>query len=288
MTAFLVVVLGPGIAAAQTYEGARLLGFADSQRALASDNNAIYVNPAGLAMSQFYSVELGYFDDFEGTDRRFNASIVDSQAGPIAGGLAYTYTTRRPDGVADDSPRRFDGHRVELALATLLAENVSFGVNNRYVAFNRRPDADADPDTSFQVFQIDAGLQWRLTEGLAVGLAGYNLNKSDRPEMPISWGAGLGYQAPWFAVEFDVRYNAQVGKPRFSGALEAILAEVVLLRGGAAYDRLDDSWAISAGAGFFVERFGIDVGYRQRLTGDELRDYGSERIFGISMRALFL
>ena len=66
-------------------------------RGLATGNDSIYVNPAGLAMAKIYSIELGYLDDLLGSDRRFNASIVDSQAGPVAGGFAYTYTKRAPD-----------------------------------------------------------------------------------------------------------------------------------------------------------------------------------------------
>ena len=286
--ASLLVALGAaGPARAQSYEGARLLGFAEAQRALATGNDAIYVNPAGLAMAQVYSVELGYLDDLLGSDRRFNASIVDSQAGPVAAGLAYTYSKRAPD-AAEGSEQRLEGHRTELSLAMLVAETAAIGVTARYITFDRKDGEEHLPDEDFKSFQIDAGVQWRVWEGLSLGLAGYNLTNSERPELPIAWGAGLGWQAEWFSLEGDVRYNAQKGKPSYSLAVGFIIAELIPIRLGATYDYGNQAWSISAGAGFVVDRFGLDVGFRQRIKGDDLLEYGDERILGAAMRILLM
>lgn len=277
-------VAGP--AAAQTYEGARLLGLSDAQRALGTGNDAIYVNPAGLALGQVYSVELGYMDDLLGSDRRFNASIVDSQAGPISAGLAYTYTKRRPDAV-EDSDQRLEGHRTELALATRIGDSFALGITARYLTFDRKKGEEDLPDEDFSSFQVDAGIQWRIYEGLAVGLAGYNLTNSDRPEVPISWGAGVGWQGGSFSIEGDVRYNAQQGRPRYSLGGGFILADIIPIRAGFSYDYGTEVWAVSAGAGLVIDNFGFDVGFRQRLNGEDLDDYGDERILAVAARFLF-
>lgn len=273
----------PAAVHAQTYEGPRLLGFADAQRALASGNDSIYANPAGMATGRLYSIELGYFDDLLGSDRRFNASVVDSQAGPVAGGLAYTYSTRRPDDVPTTSDQRLEGHRVELSLASPLGANAALGTTVRYLTYDR------SDGNGFSGFQMDAGVQWRLWQGLSLGLVGYNLTNSDRPEMPISWGAGLGWQSQFFSLEADIRYNAQRGEPRYSFAGEVVLFEIVLLRGGGLFDYASKTWAISAGAGISVDKFALDVGFRQRLgggmlEGDVLDGYGDARVFGASVR----
>lgn len=275
--------LASRVADAQTYEGARLLGFAEAQRALATGNDAIYVNPAGLAMARVYSIEVGYLDDLLGSDRRFNASVVDGQAGPIAAGLAYTYTKRAPD-AAEGSDERLEGHRTELSLASLIGETAAFGLTARYVTFARKTGEEDLPDEDFKSFQIDAGFQWRVWEGLSIGLAGYNLTNSDREELPISWGAGIGYQAEWFSVEGDVRYNAQRGAPRYSLAAGFIIADMIPIRLGGSYDYKSKVWSISAGTGFTIERFGVDIGYRQRIKGDDLEEYGDERILGVALR----
>ena len=268
---------------AQTYEGPRLLGFADARRALASANDSIYVNPAGMAMARLYSLELGYFDDLLGSDRRFNASVVDSQAGPVAGGLAYTYSNRRPDDAASRE-QRLQGHRAELSLASRISESAAIGATIRYLSFDTTDGNQTIAGAGFSGLQFDVGIQWRLSEGLSLGLVGYNLTHSERPEMPISWGAGIGWQGGVLSLEADVRYDAQVGEPRYSFAAGAVLFEMLLLRGGGMFDYASKTWAISAGAGVSADRIMLDIGFRQRLGDRVLDGYGDARVFGASVR----
>lgn len=283
-----VAVLGlPRGAEAQHYEGARLMGLADSQRALTTGNDSIYINPGGLALGRVYSVELGYLDDFRSADRRFNASIVDSQAGPIAGGIAYTYSKRRPDqsAMVDE---RLSGHRVELALATRVADTAALGVTARYLTYDRQvAEGQTPPDEGFSTFTVDAGLQWRILEFLSVGVAGYNLTNSDNRELPIGWGAGLGLELGAFTIEGDVRYNAQLGKPRFSLGGGFVIGEVVALRAGGAYDRLNEAWIASGGVGLILDRFNLDLAYRQRLNKEGDFEDADERIFAAAIRMTF-
>lgn len=282
----LPALLWPALAEAQNYEGARLLGFAEAQRALARGNDAIYVNPAGLALANLYSVELGYVDDLLGSDRRFNASIVDSQAGAVAAGLAYTYSDRAEDEF-EGTERRLEGHRTELSLATRLAQSAALGVSIRYLTYERREGEEELPEDDLKSVQVDIGFQWQIWEGLSLGVVGYNLTKSDDPELPIGWGAGLGYQMEWFSIEADVRYNAQVGHPAYSLAAGLVLWDQFPLRFGATYDYGADIWSISGGAGVVFDRFGLDVGFRQRLSGADLQDYGDERVLAAAMRVFF-
>ncbi len=272
-----------GAADAQGYEGARLLGFAESQRALTTGNDSIYVNPGGLALAKIYSVELGYLDDIRGSDRRINASIIDSQAGPVAGGIAYTYSTRRPDDLpAGDA--RLRGHRVELATATKLGDAVGVGVTTRYLTYSLK---NGETEDGFKVLTFDVGIVWRIVEGLSLGAVGYNLTNSKRPEVPIGWGAGLGYEIAGFNVEGDVRYNAKIGKARYSLGVGYIIANLVPLRLGAWYDLANKTWAVSGGVGFNYERIAIDLGYRQLVNGNRNFEDDDERILGIALRGQF-
>ncbi|MEQ9504395.1 MAG: hypothetical protein RIT81_46490 [Deltaproteobacteria bacterium] len=286
-----VTILAVGAAApafAQQYEGARLLGLAEAQRALTMANDSIYINPAGLALGHMYSLELGYVDDIRGSDRRFNASVVDSQAGPVAGGLAYTWTKRRPE-FAPEPDDRLEGHRMEIALATRVAESAAIGLTARYMTFNLHDENGEEIENGgFKIFTVDVGLQWRIFDGLSIGLVGYNLTNSDEPEVPLGWGAGLGYQLGSFSIEGDVRYNAQRGEPRYSGAIGYVLAEMVALRAGVSYDYATEGIAVSGGAGVFLDRFAIDVGYRQLVNADDVGEDSDQRILGIALRALFL
>lgn len=258
-----------------------MLSLSDAQRALARGNDAIYVNPAGLALTPTYAIEVGYFDDLMGSDRRFNASVVDGQAGPIAGGLAYTWTDRK----SDDSEESLEGHRTEFAFATRLSESSAIGITARYLTFQRNENGEEVDD--FKSFQLDAGFQWNIFGGLNVGVAGYNLTNSDRREVPISWGAGIGWGDEWFTLEADIRYNAQQGKPRYSLGGAILIGDYFIARAGGMYDHGPKSWAVSGGVGLNLGRFGIDAGFRQRITGEDLGDYGDDRVFGMSLQVRF-
>ena len=279
--ALVAVLFFPAIAAAQVVDSARLIGLSDAQRALGNTNDAIYVNPAGLALGRAYSIEAGYLDDIRGSDRRFNASIVDSQAGPVAGGIGYTYSSRRPDDVAAGE-ERLKGHRLDLSAATRLAEGLAIGMTTRYLRYGRK-EGDVEQE-GFDVFTMDVGLQWRLAESLSMGLVGYNLTNNERKELPIGWGAGIGYVLGAFSIESDIRYNAQIGEPRYSAGAGFVIGNLVPLRAGFSYDRADRSIAVSGGLGLTSDRFAVDVGYRQRVSGDFVEDDDDQRILGVSIR----
>ncbi len=276
----------PSAAWAQPFEGARLLGIAGAERALSAGNDSIYLNPAGLGIGKLYSIEANYFDDFRGSDRRINGSIIDSQAGPVAGGLAYTYYKRRPLGSSDDSTR-IEVHRAELSSAMALSEGLSLGVTSRYMNVKYTQNDEKNDDLSYNAFTLDVGLQWRIWQGLAIGLVGYNLTNSDREELPIGWGAGLGWQYGAFSVETDVRYNARVGNPTFSFGAGYVIAEFLPLRAGVSYDRRAKTVAVSAGLGLVLDRFHVDVGYRQLVNGDRNFEDADQRIFGAALRGIF-
>lgn len=286
-SAFAVTAAWGTEASAQLFEGARLLSLSEAQRALTTSHDSIYVNPGGLALAQVYSVELGYLDDFRGSDRKFNASIVDSQAGPVAAGLAYTYGSFRPDGMVAGNDR-LQGHRLEASTAVRLSNTSAFGMTSRYITYDYMNGETEDEAKSFSLFTLDVGLQWRLSDTLSFGLVGYNLLNSDQPEVPISWGAGLGYLVGTLSIELDVRYNAKIGGAKFSAGAGYVVGELLPLRIGGAYDRKTGEWSISGGIGIIVDNFAIDVGYRQTLNPELTGEDADNRIFAVAMRTLFL
>ena len=273
-----------GQAQAQDFRGARLLGFADSRRALAITNDAIYINPAGLAMAQQYSIESGYIDDFRGSDRRFNGSVLDSQAGPLAAGLAYTYSTRRPDDVPDGNIR-IEGHRADLALASRIAASAAIGVSLRYLSFDRTGD-DSVEGTGFSLFNLDAGLRYQLLENVSIGVVGYNLIKNDRAETPIQLGGGLGFNGGLFTIEADVLYDFQVEDLQVSGGGSFVLGDMFPVRAGVSWDQTSDEWQLSVGLGFFVKQLAVDLAYRQSLNPQGTGDDKDGRLFAVAVRAV--
>ncbi|MCK6550007.1 hypothetical protein L6R52_29505 [Myxococcota bacterium] len=273
----------PGLALAQSFEGARLIGHGGAQRALTNANDAIYINPAGLALGALYSVELGYLDDLRSSERRFNASIADSQAGPLAGGLAYTYTRLRPEGESDEAV--LVGHRVDVSLATLVAEGAAIGVTARYLNLNVK-EGDVPVDgAKLSTFTLDAGVQWRIGGGFSLGAAGYNLTNNERSELPVGWGAGIGYGVEAFSIEGDVRYNAQIGKAAYTGTAGYVISQLVPIRAAVTYDLANERVTVSGGIGFITQRFVADLGYQQIVNAADGED--DARIAGLSLRGMF-
>jgi hypothetical protein len=272
-----------------------LLGLGDAQRATVSSNDAIYVNPAGMALANVYSLEIGLLDDLSGTDRRYNASVVDSQAGPVAGGVAYTYTDRIGFDPLDGQNHSITGHRIDIALASKVGDHAALGVGGHYLTFGEKVGPTQTAGASFNAFTVDAGFQVRTESGFGLGLAAYNLTNSDRPEIPVGWGGGLAYQLDAFSIEGDVRWNAKIGRATVSGSMSYILARALALRVGGQYDLSNDSSALSLGVGYAADQYGIDVGYRQRIAGPGTNViFGptgtfveSERILGVAIRYVF-
>ncbi len=284
-----LVLLGlwgqPARVLGQSYEGARLLAFAEAQRALTTGNDSIYINPAGLALAQVYSLELGYLDDARGSDRRFNASVIDSQAGPISGGLAYTYSNRRPD-VLRIGEERLKGHRIEGAVATRIANNAALGATIRYLNFDREAVEPGADRGDFRLLTFDVGLQWRIVDDLSLAVVGYNLTNPDRDEAPISWGGGLGFSRNGFSLEADLRHDLRDKKIRVSGGFGYVLGDLLPIRVGVSYDRATQAWSLAGGIGLVYERAAIDVGYRQRLNGERGERDDDDRILGVAIRML--
>ncbi len=265
------------------FEGAKALSIAGANRALGTSNDAIYLNPAAMVFTEVYSIEAGYQDDFHGQTRTFSSSVMDTQAGPVSAGMGYIYSERHLD-----NKRKLVIHRGDLALAARVHEQISVGVTARYQDTSESVDGNDVDGGGYNMFNLDAGVAWQSDFGLSIGLAAYNLTNSDRPEFPIAWGAGIGFGYEWFMIEADIRYNAQKGRPRFSGGAGVVIYDMIPVRAGVSYDRLDESVNVTAGIGYVHERVGLDITWKQRVVHGNLpEDAVGDRIFAAALRTTF-
>jgi hypothetical protein len=267
-------------AVAQNVETARTLSLGGPQRALVTGTDAISTNPAGLAMSSLFLFEGSYFDDFGGGDRRVNASISDSHDKPIAGGVAYTF---RAADVARADGARVEVHRIDAALAGRLGDGFTLGVNGHYVTADTT-GLDAD----WKRFSFDVGVQYRSEAGLAVGVVGQNLTATDRPELPLRVGGGLGFAGDMFTLAFDFMQDTQRGRPALTGSGSALLANQFAVRLGGGYDFATEGAQLSFGLGYVTPKVAVDLGYRQRLAGAAAPGLDGERLFGATIRFVAL
>ncbi len=268
-------------AEAQEILGARGVGLAEAQRALANGNDTLYVNPGGMSLSSVYSLEANYLDDLGGGDRRVNASILDSQAGEVSGGVAYTYAARNKLPLE----KSWVAHRVDAGLGFRVTETAALGAVLRYVTLSAKTGEADDEAGSYDALTADFGAQYRHENGFAIGAAVANVFNHDAPRLPLSWGAGIGYDDSTFSIEADVRHDVRAKSFRVSAGGGAVLGESFLLRGGGGFETSTKVVDLSVGFGYGTKDAGLEVGYGQRVSGEDPTK--PERTLAIGLRLYF-
>jgi long-subunit fatty acid transport protein len=277
-------------ALADDFIGTRPLGMGNAYRAVVTGNDAIFLNPAGMALFKSYSFEAEYlitpkYLSKDGpTEHVIQGSVVDNSTLQLfATGVAYTRVQR-----GDEKT----GNRFDTAFAVPLSENFFFGLDAKYLDFDR-----SGQNKDLKAITIDAGALMRTSIGLSLGVVGYNLtNTADYIEHPISMGAAVMY-SPFRTLEvaFDWLINFQKPKDAsqpgrhhrvgysYNVGGEYLLLDQFVVRGGYSYDQTSpygDAHFVAAGIGYVSSQFTIDLGYR----GSPSRNYG--HVFGVTLRFL--
>ena len=289
-----VCLLAAFSARAQDFVGARPLALGEAYRAIASGNDAIYFNPAGLPTLKRYAVEGHSQMNLADENHQGDVSLVDSKTNPLAVGLAYTFQGK-------ELTRRFTlEHTATLAVAYPIFDRLfSAGAGFKY-----KNVSDAIAGNYLNALTADVGLLSQIPGGISFAAVGYNIipiRSVDSAHVPVSaafagaWDLGplsalifggnpsfgvvqtaagvprtpsfgdlrgpldgLTLSVDWL-INFETLYGA---KSRLSGGIEYLVADLVPLRGGYVYDELDDQHRVSVGAGFIVPYFGLDVSYQ--------------------------
>lgn len=252
--------------------GARGLGMG-AHRAVVTGNEAIFLNPAGLAVARRYTAQADYTNvgpgSVLGSGHGINASIVDSISNPdLPTGIAYRHLWL---GEGED---RIEGSVGDIAVAFTLNEHFALGTRLSYFAYRR----GGSSETTHQVTG-DVGAML-VFQPFTLGLVGYNLLGFDTPDGPRAYGAGVafGTDRDW-RVALDYRLDHFDDRLTHSFALggEYLLGEAVPVRLGYTWDRTRNQGHWSTGIGLVTDRFGTDFAFRW--------DPGSgERLFAVSLK----
>lgn len=298
---------------AQDFVGTRALSLGESYRAIATGNDAIYLNPAGISLIPRYSSELHYNQNLEKEDHQFDVSVVDSRTSPLAAGLAYTFQGR------EGTRRQTRQHTATLALALPVFPRLfSVGVGLKYVNIS-----DAVVGNYLNALSADVGGILQLPFGLSVAAVGYNLVPIRSTDVPLSAGfaaaldlgplsaallgggpvGGLvpdasgmarparigdvrGPLSDWvLTYDWYVNFLGAGGRAgparRASAGIEALLFSALPLRFGYLWDEAEDDQRISFGTGIILPFVGVDVAYQQSTLDPR------QRVFATSLK-LFL
>jgi hypothetical protein len=303
VVAFVVALVGGVDVRAQDFVGARALSLGESYRAIATGNDAIYFNPAGLPLLKRYALEAHYLMDLVDESHQGDVSVVDSKTNPLAVGLAYTFQG------SELTRRQTLQHTATLAVAYPLFDRL-FSVG---AGFKYKNVSDAIAGNYLNAISADLGLLTLIPGGLSFGAVGYNLvpiRTVASTHVPISAGfAGsldLGPLSAWifgarpslgpvqtaagvplplstglmrgpldgltlsfdWLVDFETLYGV---KSRLSSGLEYLVADTVPVRGGWWWDEITDEHRVSVGLGVIIPSFGVDVAFQQSVTFPERR-----------------
>jgi hypothetical protein len=226
--------------------------------AIATGNDAITVNPAGIAQQRRYHLELDGLLDSRFPAQALMASVVDTTSSAIGTGLLFSrWGSGQPGG-------RGEGWYGALAYSYAVGGGYFVGGETKYYRF-------ATPDALVRSFAQDVGVL--VNRGnFAYGAVLQNVSTSAIPSFPLTGTVGIawGSDRDWH-LAFDYKADLsdlQNVKHRLAGGLELLVGEAVALRGGATWDATHELWWLSAGVGFLTEKGAAQVVLRRRLNGD--------------------
>lgn len=231
------------------------LGGADA--AIATSNDALLVNPAGLSQIQRYHFELDGAADWRFPAQGITASIVDSKSAPVASGILFSrWGSGQPAG-------RAEGFLLGFAYA-YPAGAFHVGGETKYLRFHTQDGLVA------KVAQDIGLLAKRGSFSYAAVVQNISLS-SLGPLFPLTTTAAVawGSDVDWHLA---LDYKADLSdtnniKNRFDGGLEYLAEQSVALRVGGTYDVTNKLTYLTAGLSVLAEYGGVHVAFRRRLQG---------------------
>jgi hypothetical protein len=264
--------------------GARASGVGQAGATAAGSSEAVFWNPAGLALLRSSEFGVQYARTFATDNTALSVYLRNDRLGTL-GVTAYlvdygSQETRPPDGGLPGG--RVAPKNVELlaSYATEVGSAVALGVSYKLVQFRQDCQGDCGTlgDVSGTTHAVDVGAQVVLgaAEALRLGIvvrhAGFKLqlqNKSQADPLPTQVAVGVEYRLPLAVIGASPDFTARVvldlqddwgeyGSPDARTGVEVAYAEAVFLRGGYAFLQAESGGA-SLGIGLRFHRLTIDL-----------------------------
>lgn len=261
-------------------ESPRVAALGGALRASSNSTEALFINPANMAVSRVYHIGALAQIWPESNRQSYGLGIVDSivSASRLAGGLGGTFNRQDPEGVDRTS---FD---VRFALAYPFSEHFFMGGSGHYLSLKQagfprgiyslvpsQAAAGLNDSAIVQTLTFDAGLTLKPSQEVAISVVGYNLTDPGSSFLPLMLGGGASYGEKDFSIEADVVGDFttyETGKVRAMGGGELLLGDHFPLRGGYRYDQGAKSHAISGGFGYIDKAYTLDFSVGRVVSGD--------------------
>jgi hypothetical protein len=252
------LVTAPGAPFPGTIDMPRATAMGGAMSAIATSNDALLNNPAGLPQNKRYHFELDGADDVHFPAQGITASIVDSSGGGgvATGAIFNRWGSGQPAG-------RGEGWSAGLAYAGQLSGTLFAGGETKFIRYHT-------PDGLITKFAEDAGVlgkQGNFSWALMV----QNLSFDNIPLFPLTGTAGvaLGTDATWH-LAFDYKLDfSDTNNLKSTGALggELLIEDGLVLRAGLRRDFTADINWVSAGFAVLTTGAGLQISWRRRVNG---------------------
>lgn len=259
-------VLDPGAPGPATVDLPRATAMGGAGAAIATGNEALSLNAAGLSQSKRYHFEIDGVYDSKFPAEGVLASLVDSASSPIGSGMLFSrWGSGQPGG-------RGEGWGLGFAYSSPIGQGLFTGGQTRFLRYY-------GPDGLVAKWAQDIGILSRRGD-FSWAAAVQNLSLDKLPLFPLTgtlgvawgtdndWHLALDYKAD-FSDSSHVKHKALAG-------LEVLVGDSIALRGGATWDATAHQFWTSAGVGLLTERGGLQLVWRRRVSGpyDQLFEGG--------------
>lgn len=251
------VVTDPGAPWPTTVDLARATAMGGAHSAIATANDALTVNPAGLAQSRRYHLEVDGLYDARWPAQGVMASIVDSASSPVASGLLFSrWGSGQPSG-------RGEGWSAGFAYSGAAGQGVFIGGETKFLRYH-------GPEGLTQKWAQDVGVLSRKGS-FSWSAVVQNISTVKIPQFPLTGTVGLawGDDRDWhLAIDYKADFS-DTSHVRQKAALggELLVGQSIALRGGLTWDTTADLWWTSAGVGLLTDVGGLQLVWRRRVSG---------------------
>jgi len=235
----------------------RATSMGGAHAAIATGNDALTVNPAGLSQVRRYHFEIDGLYDSGFPAQAVMVSLVDAISGSVASGLLWSrWASGQPSG-------RGEGWSISAGYSGAIGQGLFLGGQTKFLRFHT-------PDGLVHKFAQDVGfLSKRGNLSFATVLQ--NISTEKIPLFPligtaaVAWGSDSDWHLA-FDYRADLSDTSSV-KSKLAVGAEVLIGDALALRGGATRDTSAKQWWLSAGVGLLTEKGGIQVVWRRRVEG---------------------
>ncbi len=257
----------------------RTRGLAGAGRSFATASNALFLNPAGLALATQYVIEGVYSVGFDPVTHSVGTNWTDSYMNPwLAAGLGYSYLKGPKDGELSKGAHALNG-----GFAVPVVKGDTRLILGTAVHWFRELNG-MPSGKNRDLFTADLGMILSFKDMFRLGVVGYNiLSLADSVYKP---GLGVGASIWWrrLVLAFDVvadwdhfdEDKSDLGLSgtddvsafgmTYAGGIIVAASKMFMIRAGASHDQLNLRTEVSMGLSFmFPKGFGLEAAYHANV-----------------------